>query len=176
MCTAQSSTSLPDTRSTICYVRGELPGGELHQSSQILSAKSAFPTQSLISFLFSSLVPHIYLPTPSGHLRISKPIWHHLHHRRPFKFASVEWLWQAITPMQDIGNLMRIRCDKSGYSEGGVPWEGGGGQRGCEELARSSTRENTRINAAVRRQRTVPESQIHANIGQICHNTQVESS
>jgi len=64
----------------------------------------------------------------SRRLKISKPIWHYLHHRRPFKFASVEWVWQAITPMQDIGNLTRICSDKSGRSGGGVPWgrEGGG--------------------------------------------------
>ena len=64
----------------------------------------------------------------SRHLKISKPIWHYLHHRRPLKFASVEWVWQAITPMQDIGNLTKICSDKSGHGGGGVPR--GGGQKG----------------------------------------------
>lgn len=78
----------------------------------------------------------------SRHLKISKPIWHYLHHRRPLKFASVEWVWQAITPMQDIGNLMRICCDKSGRGEGGVPSAVEGGSEGCRELACSATGEN----------------------------------
>lgn len=78
-------------------------------------ATSAFSTRSLISSPRKG--PHIHLSMLSRHLKISKPIWHYLHHRRPLKFASVEWLWQAITPMQDIGNLTRISSDKSGHSK-----------------------------------------------------------
>lgn len=96
------------------------------------NAKSAFPAHSLIPSLpfFSFKVSHIYLPMLSRHLKISKPIWHYLHHRRPLKFASVEWVWQAITPMQDIGNLTRICSDKSGRSGGASPGGGGGGSEG----------------------------------------------
>lgn len=114
-------------------------------------------------FFFSFKGPHIYLSMLSRHLKISKPIWHYLHHGQPLKFASVEWLWQAITPMQDIGNLTRICSDKSGRSKGGAPPpEGGEGgrKRGCSE---SGLQYYSRKRS---------ESQIHANIQQTCQNIQ----
>lgn len=169
----------------ICSGRSERQGGEIYQSSAMLSnATSAFSTQSLISFLllsfFSFKVPRIYLPMLSRHLKISKPIWHYLHHRRPLKFASVEWVWQAITPMQDIGNLTRICSDKSGRSGGGVPRgrEGRQGRDGRSGGPAAPQEKNMRINSAIRQQRTtgrplkiLPESQIHANTKHRCQNT-----
>lgn len=122
--------SLPDILYLFCEKQAA-GKGEMYPSSQMMSdAISAFSAQNLISFLlfFRFKVPHIYLSMLSKHLKISKPIWHYLHHWRPLKLASVEWVWQAITPMQDIGNLTRICSDKSGCSRGEA--DPGGGREG----------------------------------------------
>lgn len=114
-----------------------LQGGEMYLRRWVMLNQHS-PHRTLFHFFiffFSFKAPHIYLSMLSRHLKISKPIWHYLHHGRPLKFASVEWVWQAITPMQDIGNLTRICSDKSGRSGGGVPPGGREGrQRGGAQL------------------------------------------
>lgn len=113
-------------------------------------------------FFFPFKGPHIYLSMLSRHLKISKPIWHYLHHRRPLTFASVEWVWQAITPMQDIGNLMRICSDKSGRSGGGVSWGRGGGV--AAESRPAALQEKTRGLMEAGRPSEAPQVMIHADM------------
>lgn len=130
-------------------------------------------------FLFFSFkVSHIYLPMLSRHLKISKPIWHYLHHRRPLKFASVEWVWQAITPMQDIGNLTRICYDKSGRSGEASPEGWGWGAAESRPAALQKKTWGLMQWWEARGYWECPKkpslSQIHANIQQICQNIHTE--
>lgn len=131
-----STKSLPDILHNYLFCEKKAAG-------TMSKATSAFSTRSLISSPRKG--PHIHLSMLSRHLKISKPIWHYLHHRRPLKFASVEWLWQAITPMQDIGNLTRISSDKSGHSKrrhppSPQPPEGGRGEEGPAGLREKTER------------------------------------